>query len=55
MEDFGIPSSNYSEQQRGKIVRLKAKALSAFFWFIGDVVKRYNNNNWSVYVKIEKF
>ena len=42
LEDFGVPSSDYSEERGGKTVRLKAKPLAAFFWSLRDVVTRYH-------------
>ena len=42
LEDFGVPSSEYSEERGGKTVRLKAKALVVFFWSRRDLVTRYH-------------
>ena len=42
LEDFDVPFSEYSEERGDKIVRLKAKTLSVFFWSRRDVVDAYH-------------
>ena len=42
LEDFGIPSKDYSEERGGKVVRLKAKALAELFWSLDDVVHAFH-------------
>ena len=38
--DFGVNKSEFSEECGGKVVRLKAKDLCAYFWSRADVVEQ---------------